>query len=240
MSVAARHPRYPPGRNILPLETGQALDDELLVAAAKRGDQQAFGQLTARHTKKLLRITFRITKNREDAEDAVQESFTRAFIHLASFDGRARFSTWLTRIAINAALGRLRKNRTLLEVSIAEQSEPGGMLEHRELQADLPDPEESCAANERRRILKDAVVRLQPTLRETYEVHQAERESLHQTARTLGISTTAVKSRLFRARRELRRSLRQKTIRRPADSGLSGKSRMRQASATANQFSSIA
>jgi len=229
MSLAPHYSRYSTG-NIIPNPTTvEALNEEFLVAAAKRGDQQAFGQLTAHHTAKLLRTTLRITKNREDAEDAVQESLTRAFLHLASFDGRARFSTWLTRIAINAALGRLRKNRTLREVSIVEQSEPGGMLEHHELRADIPNPEECCVANERRRILNDAVVRLQPTLRETYEVHQVEQESLQQTAKTLGISTTAVKSRLFRARVELRRSLRTKTMHWHADtkSGLRKESRMR-------------
>jgi RNA polymerase sigma-70 factor (ECF subfamily) len=212
MSFGPRFPRYSTGNNISPPATEQALNEELLVAAAKRGDQQAFGQLTACHTAKLLRTTLRITKNREDAEDAVQESLTRAFVHLASFDGRARFSTWLTRIAINAALGSLRKNRQSREVSIAEQSENGGMLEHYELRADVPNPEECCVANEHLRILNDAVVRLQPKLREIYEVHQLGRESLHQTAKTLGISTTAVKSRLFRARVELRRSLRIRTM----------------------------
>jgi RNA polymerase sigma-70 factor (ECF subfamily) len=207
----------------------QAADEELLVAAAKSGDRHAFGQLTERHTKKLLRTAHRITKNREDAEDAVQESFTRAFVHLASFDGRSRFSTWLTRIAINAALGNLRKNRKSREVSIAEPPESGGMPEHRELQADSPNPEECCAANEHRRILNDAIVRLQPTLRETYEVHHGERESLRQTAKTLGISTTAVKSRLFRARTELRRSLQKTTMHRHAspNPGSRRESRMR-------------
>lgn len=213
MSFVPRHPRHSNGNNIPPPTTAQTLDEEHLVAAAKGGDHHAFGRIAECHTEKLLRITHRITKNREDAEDAVQESFARAFVHLASFDGRSRFSTWLTRIAINAALERLRRDRKSREVSIAEQSENGGVTGHRELQAEGLNPEECCAANERRRILNQAVVRLQPTLRETYEVHRVERESLRQTAKTLGISITAVKSRLFRARTQLRRSLQTVAVR---------------------------
>jgi len=83
-----------------------AATDEILVAAAKLGDRPAFAELWARHSKRSLQIAYRITKNREDAEDVLQEPWTKAYVHLKSFDGKARFSTWLTRIAINTAVWR--------------------------------------------------------------------------------------------------------------------------------------
>jgi RNA polymerase sigma-70 factor (ECF subfamily) len=88
-----------------------AATDEILVAAAKLGDRPAFAELWARHSKRSLQIAYRITKNREDAEDVLQEAWTKAYVHLKSFDGKARFSTWLTRIAINTALMTLRRKR---------------------------------------------------------------------------------------------------------------------------------
>src|ERR1700757_803213 len=92
--------------------------DEKLVVAAKRGERVAFDELFKRHAQNVYRTTYRITRNREDAEDAVQDCFLNAFVHLKSFDGRAQFATWLTRIAMNAALMRLRKNRTAREVPL--------------------------------------------------------------------------------------------------------------------------
>src|SRR5579864_447819 len=93
-----------------------------LIAAAKNGHGAAFGVLCERHAEMILRVAFRITRNREDAEDAVQDSFMNAFVHLANFDERSRFATWLTRIAINSALGQLRKKRGIREISMDESS----------------------------------------------------------------------------------------------------------------------
>ena len=93
-----------------------------LIAAAKNGHRAAFGVLCERHAEMILRVAFRITRNREDAEDAVQDSFMSAFVHITSFDERSRFATWLTRIAINSALGQLRKKRNIREIPIDEPS----------------------------------------------------------------------------------------------------------------------
>ena len=82
----------------------ETVPEEHLLAAAQEGDQAAYGEMCKRHSKKILRVTLRITRNYEDAEDALQECFLRAMIHIRDFDGRSQFSTWLTRIAINAAL----------------------------------------------------------------------------------------------------------------------------------------
>jgi RNA polymerase sigma-70 factor (ECF subfamily) len=92
------------------------MEESSLVAAAKFGQKEAFNVLCERLAPKILRSLYRITKNREDAEDALQDAFLRAFVHIVEFDGRSKFSTWLTRIAINSALMILRKKRTSLEV----------------------------------------------------------------------------------------------------------------------------
>src|ERR1700742_1292095 len=96
----------------------QQVSDKRLVAVAKNGDKSAFDELYKRHAEKMFRTTRRITRNREDAEDAVQECFLNAFVHLKSFDGRSQFSTWLTRIAVNSALMSLRKNRRSREIPL--------------------------------------------------------------------------------------------------------------------------
>ena len=98
------------GGNALP-DDHLVVSDDRLVAAAQTGDTSAFDELCKRHTQRIFRMTHRITRNHEDAEDALQDCLLNAFIHLRSFDGRSRFSTWLTRIAMNAALMKLRKNR---------------------------------------------------------------------------------------------------------------------------------
>jgi DNA-directed RNA polymerase specialized sigma24 family protein len=105
----------------------RAWSEKQLIAAAKSGRRAPFGELCERHMKKVSCVTRRITRNREDAEDAVQDCFLNAFVHLKDFDGRSQFATWLTRIAINAALMKLRKNRGAREVPIDEpnpSSEP--------------------------------------------------------------------------------------------------------------------
>ena len=177
-----------------------------LVAAAKSGDRDAFGELIKPHLDKVLRTAHRITRNREDAEDAAQECFTNAFVHLKSFNERSRFSTWLTRIVINAALMKLRKSRALLEVSIEDWTGSDEVRTPRELTDVAPSPEEWCVERELRRALRETIVALRPKLREVVEVHDLKHGSLHKTAETLGISTAAVKARLFRARAVLRQA----------------------------------
>ncbi len=96
----------------------ETVPEERLFTAAREGDQAAYGEMCKRHSKKILRVTLRITRNYEDAEDALQECFLRAMIHIRDFDGRSQFSTWLTRIAINAALMKIRQQRKHRESSI--------------------------------------------------------------------------------------------------------------------------
>src|SRR6202021_4158218 len=120
--------------------------------------------------KQVFWVTRRIVRNREDAEDAAQECFLSAFVHLKDFDGRSQFATWLTRIAINAALMKLRKNRRAREVPIDEQNPSFEPVAQREFRCDAPDPEESCSARERRRILKSAISGMRPRARNIVEL----------------------------------------------------------------------
>ncbi|HET6931633.1 MAG TPA: sigma-70 family RNA polymerase sigma factor [Candidatus Acidoferrum sp.] len=176
-----------------------------LIAAAKNGDGAAFGALCERHEEMILRVTFRITRNREDAEDAVQDSLMNAFVHLASFDERSRFATWLTRIAINSALGQLRKKRGVREISMDEPGPAEDSWPHFEIADRAPNPEEAFRLGERREIVGRAVRRLRSRNRQVVEVHQLGESSVKETARILGISIAAAKARMFHARAALRR-----------------------------------
>jgi RNA polymerase sigma factor (sigma-70 family) len=134
----------------------RAWSEEQLIAAAKTGRRAPFGELCERHMKQVSYVTRRITRNREDAEDAAQECFLSAFVHLKDFDGRSQFATWLTRIAINAALMKLRKNRRAREVPMDEPNPSSEPVAQREFPYDAPDPEESCSLRERKRIVVSA------------------------------------------------------------------------------------
>jgi RNA polymerase sigma-70 factor, ECF subfamily len=180
-------------------------NEERLIAAAKSGRRAPFGELCERHMKRVSRVTRRIIRNREDAEDAAQECFLNAFIHLKDFDGRSRFATWLTRIAINAALMKLRKNRGAREVPIDEPSPSSEPVAQREFRHDAPDPEESCSLRERKRIVQSAISGLRPRARNVVELIHLQEHSIRETAQILGVSTGAVKTRIFHAKVALHR-----------------------------------
>jgi RNA polymerase sigma-70 factor (ECF subfamily) len=183
----------------------RAWSEEQLIAAAKSGRRAPFGELCERHMKRVSCVTRRIMRNREDAEDAAQECFLNAFIHLKNFDGRSQFATWLTRIAINAALMKLRKNRVAREVPIEEPNPSSEPVAPREFRCDAPDPEESCSLLERKRIVKSAISGLRPRVRNVVELLHLQEHSIRETAQILGISTGAVKTRIFHAKIALHR-----------------------------------
>jgi RNA polymerase sigma-70 factor (ECF subfamily) len=183
----------------------RAWSEEQLIAAAKIGRRAPFGELCERHVKKIFRVIHRITRNREDAEDAVQECFLNAFVHLKDFDGRSQFATWLTRIAINAALMKLRKNRGAREVPMDEPNPSSEPVAQREFRYNAPDPEESCSLRERKRIVKSAISGLRPRTRNVVELIHLQEHSIRETAQILGISTEAVKARMFHAKIALHR-----------------------------------
>jgi RNA polymerase sigma-70 factor (ECF subfamily) len=183
-----------------------------LVFQAKRGHQGAFGELCERYSQKILRTALRITRNREDAEDALQDSFLSAFVHIRKFDGRSSFYTWLTRIAINSALMKLRKNRACREISMDEPLDGGEERAHYEPADASPDPEARCAQRERATMVSGAVRRLRPAIREAVEMRHLQEFSIKETAQALGISVEATKGRLFHARAALRKASRQSAI----------------------------
>ena len=184
--------------------------EDALVAAAKRGQAEAFATLCQPHTRKLIRNAHRITRNREDAEDAFQDTLLSAFIHINNFDGRSSFSTWLTRIAINSALMTLRKKRRSREIPIGS-----GELGANGVRWDVPDPsanpEKLYAQREKERILREAIRELRPTIRQVVEIQQLQEISMKETAGMLGVSVTAAKARLFHGRRALRKAFRLRT-----------------------------
>jgi len=180
--------------------------DEALVAAAKRGDRQAFETLVLRHERTVLAVAQRITNNREDAEDVAQESLHKAFVHLGGFQEKSRFSTWLTRIVMNQALMLIRRRRGAIEVS-PESPEDGVTSSSEAFVDQSPDPEESCWRRERQQLLTAAINRLGPRVRRTILLRDIEERSAEETARILGTSIGAVKARVFQGRRKLRRTV---------------------------------
>src|SRR5216684_4804193 len=188
-----------------------------LLATAKSGGTAALDALYRAHAGKLFRTVHRITRNFEDAEDAVQDSLLRAFIHLKSFDGRSTFSTWLTRIGINSALMILRKNRNSREISAHA---PGVDEALWEITDSTPNPERRCAEREQERILKDAISNLRPTIRRALELQVLEHRSIEETATQIGISVSAAKARVFHGKAALRKSKVLRKINEPSGHGL--------------------
>jgi len=181
-------------------------DEHLLVAAAKKGDTTAFEELVSRYERKIFRVTMNITRNQEDAEDSMQDAFFKAYSHLKDFSGDSRFYTWLVRIAANEALMRLRKRRPNV-ISLDEPIEGEDDLMPREIEDWGPNPLQRFAQTEMNEILTRAIDTLAPDFRTVFVLRDIEELSTEETAKSLGISVPAVKSRLLRARLKLREQL---------------------------------
>jgi len=178
--------------------------DGMLVTAAKRGNARALEQLVLRHERRVFAVAQRIMNNREDAEDVAQETFHKLFLHLDSFQEKSRFSTWLTRIAMNEAFMLLRRRRGVfvdLPESADESAQPASetFVDHR------PNPEEACSQSERTQLLAEAINRLGPKIRTAILLRDIEERSVEETAQILGTTRSAVKARVFQGRRKLRR-----------------------------------
>lgn len=185
----------------------QSIDEKDLIRAAKCGHEWAFLELNRRNSARVFKTIYGVTKNREDAEDAMQNSLMRAFVHLKNFDERSRFSTWLTRIGINSAIMLLRKKRVYRETSMADPIEGSDAWNCLELADHSPDPEQSYVARERTTRLRKAIRRLPAQLRTVVEILEADRCSMQELSEIAGLTVPAVKSRLARARATLRKSL---------------------------------
>jgi RNA polymerase sigma-70 factor (ECF subfamily) len=188
--------------------TSQTLVDEsALVAQAREGDAGAYNQLVQRYQSKIFRLAQHITQNREDAEDVLQETFLKAFEHLDQFQGNSKFYTWVVRIAVNQALMKLRRRKNDKSVSLDETIDTGEDTVVREIAAWDEDPEEKLSREELGEILDTAINSLEAPYRSVFVLRDIEELSTEETAEALGLSVPAVKSRLLRARLQLREKL---------------------------------
>jgi RNA polymerase sigma-70 factor, ECF subfamily len=182
-------------------------DEAALVARAKAGDVAAFSELVQRYDRRVFRMAKQITQNDDDAEDVLQETFLKAYTHLDDFQGNSKFYTWLVRIAVNEALMKLRKRRSDRTVPLDEPIDTGEDEVAREIAVWDQNPEESYSREELARILDEAVQSLKPAYRTVFVLRDIEELSIEETAEALGLSISAVKSRLLRARLQLRDKL---------------------------------
>ena len=179
------------------------LNDGSLTLAAQNEHSTAFATLSERYRAQLFRAAHRVTRSYEDAEDAVQDTLLRAFVHLGGFEGRSNFGTWLTSIAVNSALMILRKRKNAHETAIDSSNDFGLDGAAYKIAEHAPNPETRYAQTEEQRILKAAIQRLRPNLRVVVQIHLQGR-SMRETAEALGISLPAAKARLFHAKKSLR------------------------------------
>src|SRR5205809_7138052 len=189
-------------------KVGEPVSDELaLVASAKAGDVAAFEELIRRYDRNVFRIAQHITQNREDAEDVVQDAFFKAYSNLAQFQGNSKFYTWLVRIAVNESLMKLRRRKTSKTVSMDEdvETEEGSMP--REFADWSPNPEQQYGQSELSDILRKTIQGLPASFRTVFVLRDVEGLSTEETAEMLDLSIPAVKSRLLRARLQLRERL---------------------------------
>jgi RNA polymerase sigma-70 factor, ECF subfamily len=177
------------------------------VARAKQGDDGAFSDLVSKYERRVFRMAKQITQSDEDAEDVLQESFLKAYTHLDSFQGQSKFYTWLTRIAVNEALMKLRKRKSDRTVSLDEPTDTGEDTVVREIAVWEDDPEQRYSREELRSLLDKAIEQLKPAFRTVFVLRDIEELSTEETAEALGLSIPAVKSRLLRARLQLREKL---------------------------------
>jgi RNA polymerase sigma-70 factor, ECF subfamily len=180
-----------------------ASEEGTLLASARAGDSAAFECLVMPHWEALLRVTQRILRNREDAEDAVQTAFLDAFRNLNGFRGRSRFSSWLTRIAMNAALMRLRMSRRKRETSLDELTEAGEGRTSFHLVETRLNPEQECLSKEGRVLLEKGLKKLRPLYVEVLQLRNVQELSAKETASVLELPVGTVKARLHRARAKL-------------------------------------
>src|SRR3954466_11374148 len=186
-------------------KVSEPVSDELaLVQAAKAGDVGAFEDLVRRYDRNVFRIAQHITQNREDAEDVVQDAFLKAYSNLGQFQGQSKFYTWLVRIAVNEALMKLRKRRPERMVSLDEDVKTEEDSLPREVADWSPNPEQQYTQAELREILTKTIQGLPPSFRPVFVLRDVEGLSTEETADALELSIPAVKSRLLRARLQLR------------------------------------
>ncbi len=178
-------------------------NDDVLVKMCQGGDSAAFDELMKRHQTSVMKIALSIVRDKQDAEDEVQNAFWKAFEHISQFQRDAKFSTWLTRIVVNQCLMRLRQARRA-KFSYLDELLPGDEIGPFELRDVRQSPEESLGQFEVARVLEREIRRTPPLLRNVFLLRDVQERPMTEVAENLGISVAAAKSRLLRARTELR------------------------------------
>jgi RNA polymerase sigma-70 factor (ECF subfamily) len=187
---------------------GTVADERNLVERAKSGDQSAFRAIMEQNNQRLYRVARAVMKDDTEAEDVVQETYLRAFFNLSKFRGESSLTTWLTRIALNEALGRKRKQRAMVTLETVETAqETSAQIIKFPAMTTETDPERSAAQHEIRKLLERAMDALPEPFRVVFVMRDVEEMSIEETAFHLGIRPQTVKTRLHRARRLLRQSL---------------------------------
>jgi len=184
-------------------------NEQSLVAAAQAGDSDAFVALLNHYSRHIYRLGVSITGNHHDAEDVLQEASLKAYTALAEFRGHSRFYTWLVRIAVNVALGKLRKRALWKESSLDEprESEDGSSYIPMEIESWGENPEEACLKSDLQQVLSEVIQKLDPKSRTIFTLRDVEKFSIEETAKLLSLSIPVVKTRLLRSRLKLREEL---------------------------------
>jgi RNA polymerase sigma-70 factor (ECF subfamily) len=180
-----------------------AMTDEEVVERVKAGETALFEVLMRRYNQRIYRAVRSILREDGEAEDVTQDAYVRSYVHLDQFDGRAKFSTWLTKIAVHEALARLRKRRRLVEIDAASEAREESM----NLESKAPSPEQAVLTQTLRIVLEAAIDKLPQTYRTVFMLREVERMDTTETAECLDISEGAVKVRLHRARALLRKEI---------------------------------
>jgi len=181
----------------------QGVVDETLVDMAQSGDDQAFAELVERHQNSCMKLALSILRDKSDAEDEVQNACWKAFQHLVQFNREAKFSTWLTRIVVNQCLMRLRKAKRA-KLFYMDDTQVGDDVVTLELRDENPNPEQELGRLEIAEAMQQEIDRIPPLLRKVFLLRDVQELSMEEVANQLGISVAAAKSRLLRARLELR------------------------------------
>lgn len=180
--------------------------DDCLVQMCQGGDNSAFDELMKRHQTAVMKIALSIVRDKQDAEDEVQNAFWKAYQHINQFQRDAKFSTWLTRIVVNQCLMRLRQARRA-KFAYLDEVQAGEEIGPFELRDVGPSPEESLGQSEMSQVLDREIGRTPPLLRKVFLLRDVQERPMTEVASDLGISVAAAKSRLLRARSELRNRL---------------------------------
>jgi RNA polymerase sigma-70 factor, ECF subfamily len=183
------------------LEQWTGLPDDQIVALVLQGQTALFEILMRRHNERVYRAARAIVKDDREAEDVMQQAYVNAYAHLRQFDGRAQFSTWLTKIAVHEAIARARRQGRYQTLDVDTS------LETFMPTSPIPDPERQAFARELGTLLESAVDALPDGSRETFVLREVEGLNTAETAQILGVSEDVVKTRLSRARATLRRDL---------------------------------